>query len=48
MIRNLLFLAFIPAFALLYVAANSQNQALGLCGIALTIVDAVVVLLMRK
>ncbi|MGI6357534.1 MAG: hypothetical protein ACOX2K_02380 [Bacillota bacterium] len=47
MSKNLVFALFVPAFILLYTAANTQNTTLGLVGIGLLGVNALAVLLKK-
>lgn len=42
--KNVIMLIFIVAFAMLYIASNSNNATLGTVGIALTLLNAVAVL----
>lgn len=42
--KNIMLLVFCFVFILLYIASNTQNTAMGLIGILLTVLNAIVIL----
>lgn len=45
--KNAMLALFIVAFLFLYIGSNSHNTALGIIGISLTVLDAIVILVTK-